>query len=411
MGRPAALPLRVLLLGTDGFAATSLRRLAQHLPGVAAAQGVDVGGGAELKKLNLKLELERLDVVAPLPKRRVRRGQQLLSPQLLSPAAAHSIGPDSTVRDVALHLGLKVWDAPKTGGIRPEDASWEPAIADVPAMYDVGVVVSFGYFLPRALIEAFPLGAINIHPSLLPIYRGASPIQHSLMHGDADTGVSVIRVDPRRFDSGAILSQSTCQIAPNETYAPLCRRLAHQGAEQLVSVLADLQHLGEVPGERAQAGAAGQARAPKITDKQRRVRFQSQSARHVLDKQRALEANGGLFTLFKGKRLRLLSVAQAPADSALLREAAAQSYPPGTLIAHRTRGVPEGQDDGKGEGKGKGETKGKGKDGGRQVEVGVVCANGSVVQLLQVQLEGRKAQDAEHFVNGHVQGKGFQFVD
>lgn len=66
---------------------------------------------------------------------------------------------------------------------------------------DLAVVVSFGYFLPAALCDSFPLGAINVHPSLLPKYRGPAPIAHSLLNNDTETGISVIELDRARFDA------------------------------------------------------------------------------------------------------------------------------------------------------------------------------------------------------------------
>ena len=76
----------------------------------------------------------------------------------------------------------------------------------------MGVVVSSGHFIPASLIAAFPKGAINLHPSLLPLYRGAAPIQTALLRGDRETGVSVIEVDPHRWDAGAVLTQRRIQI-------------------------------------------------------------------------------------------------------------------------------------------------------------------------------------------------------
>ncbi|KAI9336662.1 formyl transferase, partial [Pilaira anomala] len=73
--------------------------------------------------------------------------------------------------------------------------------------YDLGVVVSFGYFIPPHIISAFKYGAVNVHPSLLPKYRGAAPIQHAIMYGDSETGVSVQELDDKEFDAGRILTQ------------------------------------------------------------------------------------------------------------------------------------------------------------------------------------------------------------
>lgn len=73
--------------------------------------------------------------------------------------------------------------------------------------YDLGVVVSFGYFIPPHIISSFKYGAVNVHPSLLPKYRGAAPIQHAIMYGDEETGVSIQELDDREFDAGRILVQ------------------------------------------------------------------------------------------------------------------------------------------------------------------------------------------------------------
>lgn len=78
--------------------------------------------------------------------------------------------------------------------------------------YDVGVVVSFGYFLHPHMLANLSHGAVNMHPSLLPKYRGPAPIHHALLNGDATTGVSVIEIDPRAFDVGRILMQKPLVI-------------------------------------------------------------------------------------------------------------------------------------------------------------------------------------------------------
>lgn len=80
--------------------------------------------------------------------------------------------------------------------------------------YDVGVVVSFGYFLHPHMLANLAHGAVNMHPSLLPKYRGPAPIHHALLNGDALTGVSVIEIDPRAFDVGRILMQKSVEIPP-----------------------------------------------------------------------------------------------------------------------------------------------------------------------------------------------------
>jgi methionyl-tRNA formyltransferase len=75
--------------------------------------------------------------------------------------------------------------------------------------FDVGVVVSFGRLLPECAIDMFPQGAVNIHPSLLPRYRGSSPIQHAIMNNDIETGVCLMALSRGVFDQGAILARKS----------------------------------------------------------------------------------------------------------------------------------------------------------------------------------------------------------
>ncbi|KAI8139306.1 formyl transferase, partial [Fennellomyces sp. T-0311] len=75
--------------------------------------------------------------------------------------------------------------------------------------YDLGVVVSFGYFVPSEIIHGLKHGAVNVHPSLLPKFRGAAPIQHTILSGDDVTGVTVQELDDKKFDAGRILAQKT----------------------------------------------------------------------------------------------------------------------------------------------------------------------------------------------------------
>lgn len=103
---------------------------------------------------------------------------------------------------------------------------------------DVGVVVDFGYKLPAQLLNQFPYGIINVHPSLLPRWRGPSPIKTALLAGDTRTGVSIMKIDAG-LDTGPILIQRSTLIDPNETNAELEPRLALMGAELLVAVLPD----------------------------------------------------------------------------------------------------------------------------------------------------------------------------
>ncbi|MER3455448.1 MAG: methionyl-tRNA formyltransferase [candidate division GAL15 bacterium] len=105
---------------------------------------------------------------------------------------------------------------------------------------DVGVVVAYGRVLPRWLVSLPRLGCVNVHPSLLPRYRGASPIQAAIRNGDATTGVTVLRVS-EELDAGDVLAQQEVEISPEDTAGSLEAKLAEVGAYLLVEVLEALE--------------------------------------------------------------------------------------------------------------------------------------------------------------------------
>lgn len=87
--------------------------------------------------------------------------------------------------------------------------------------FDTGVVVSFGMLLPASVLRMFRYGAINVHPSLLPRYRGAAPIQHALLNGDTETGVCIMGLSEGKFDQGAVISRDRYTIKPVSWLAAL----------------------------------------------------------------------------------------------------------------------------------------------------------------------------------------------
>ncbi|XP_054750627.2 methionyl-tRNA formyltransferase, mitochondrial-like [Lytechinus pictus] len=115
--------------------------------------------------------------------------------------------------------------------------------------FDVGIVVSFGHLLPEWLMKSFPLGILNVHPSLLPRWRGGAPIQHTILNGDEVTGVSIMRILPNRFDVGPILIQRQYDVPCNSTTESLTNVLAKRGSEMLIEVLHNLPEFiaNEIP--------------------------------------------------------------------------------------------------------------------------------------------------------------------
>ena len=105
---------------------------------------------------------------------------------------------------------------------------------------DVMVVIAYGLLLPANILKIPRLGCVNLHPSLLPQWRGATPIQHTLLSGETTTGITIMQLD-EGMDSGPILSQIPTAVLPTETAGELHLRLAHQGAEQLLETLNQLE--------------------------------------------------------------------------------------------------------------------------------------------------------------------------
>lgn len=103
------------------------------------------------------------------------------------------------------------------------------------------VTASFGHLIPNAILDHFaPLNTLNVHPSLLPKYRGAAPIQWCIANGDKETGVSIQTLSRDKFDYGRILAQTKMQVEEEITYSDLEERLASKGAALLLSTLKNL---------------------------------------------------------------------------------------------------------------------------------------------------------------------------
>ena len=103
-------------------------------------------------------------------------------------------------------------------------------------MASIGVVADFGAIIPQKILNLFPYGLINIHPSLLPKYRGPSPVQNAILNGDRRTGVTIIKLD-KYVDHGDVIAQVDEEIKPNDTAQSLYERLFKIGANLLEKVL------------------------------------------------------------------------------------------------------------------------------------------------------------------------------
>ncbi len=183
----------------------------------------------------------RFDVrlVVTQPDRRAGRGRKMLP---------------TAVKTVANRHGLPVMDFGK--GDRKKVT--EAVLAESP---DAIVVVAFGHILREPLLSGAPHGCINVHASLLPRWRGVSPVQYAILHGDSWTGVTVMRMDPG-VDTGPVLASRSVGIWPDETAGDLLDRLAGQGADLLIHTLRNLANGAVTPVPQNDEGAVY---APKLT--------------------------------------------------------------------------------------------------------------------------------------------------
>ena len=174
---------------------------------------------------------------------------------------------------------------------------------------DVAIVVAYGKILPAALLEAPRYGFLNIHGSILPRWRGAAPIQRAIEHGDAETGVTIMRVD-EQLDHGPMLAIAKTPIGPDEHTPALSARLSTIGAEALLDVLARLGSIEEMPQDHELATFA-----PKIEKSEGEIDWNA-SAKSIYDKFRAFDPWPGVFTKDGLKLIDLCTVHRAPCTDA-----------------------------------------------------------------------------------------------
>ncbi len=165
---------------------------------------------------------------------------------------------------------------------------------------DLGLVFAFGQLLPESLLSIPRLGFINIHPSLLPRYRGAAPIQWAIINGDRETGVSIVDVTPRLDDGDIILQQKTI-ISPDETAIELGERLAELGAELSIAAL-DLLDKGKLA-TRPQAESEV-LWAPALRKQDGRIDW-NRPAGKIHDLVRGVQPWPGAQTSLRGRALKL----------------------------------------------------------------------------------------------------------
>ena len=196
---------------------------------------------------------------------------------------------ESAVKKRALQLGLPIY--------QPETLKNPEAIEKISSVSpDALVVAAYGLLLPQRVLEIAPRGAINIHASLLPRWRGAAPIQRALLAGDAETGISIMQMDAG-LDTGPVLAQHRLPIAPQDDFQTLHGRLATLGARAIVEALASNPKAVPQPD-------AGATYAKKLTREEEEIDW-SRSCDEIERKVRALRPMPGARTLLKGEALKI----------------------------------------------------------------------------------------------------------
>eukprot|EP00941_MAST-03F_sp_MAST-3F-sp1_P002132 g2132.t1 len=244
-------------------------------------------------------------------------------------------------------------------------SQWYEPLLPIARTFDVAVVVSFGYFLPPSLLESFRDGAVNMHPSLLPKYRGAAPIEHALLNDEKETGVSVIDVHPRDWDAGKILVQKVHPIGEEICANELSIELGDLGANCLEKVLENLSFYQEKSVPQTKNMNVQFPKAPKLKTVMGKIDWHKSTSDEVFSQWRALTDRIGVYTFLNDKRVKVLHLEKCDVQG--------EDAPPGTVVFNGT-------------------TKGKNR-------LLIRCRKGWIGCTL-LQIEGKKAMKPVDFANG-----------
>ncbi len=238
------------------------------------------------------------------------------------------------------------------------DSFKDPAARELAALKpDLLVVVSFGLIIPRWFLEVPAVGAVNVHPSLLPKYRGPAPIQWTILNGDSETGISIIRMS-ERMDAGAILYQERTSVAEGEDAGSLSERLSQRTAEILPGFLQDIAEHG-LPEGRPQAEE--EATYVPMIERETGLIDWSTDALRIVRQVRAMVVWPTAYTSIEGKLLKVYAAEPGHRSEQAVPGTVLEIVPGGLLVA---------------------------------------AARGSVL-LRDVQLENRKRMTAADFARGY----------
>lgn len=203
----------------------------------------------------------------------------------------------SPVKEYALEKGLKVYQPEK---VRKN----EKFINEIKSLNpDLIVVVAYGKILPKEILNIPKLGCINVHASLLPKYRGAAPIQWSVLNGDKVTGVTTMYMD-MGMDTGDIILTKETEIGEDETTGELWDRLSKIGGELLIETVKQIEE-GTAP--RTKQGE-NYTLAPMLDKQMSKINWEEKTANEIHNLVRGLNPIMGAYTFLDGKKIKLWKV-------------------------------------------------------------------------------------------------------
>jgi methionyl-tRNA formyltransferase len=197
---------------------------------------------------------------------------------------------------------------------------------------DMVVVSAFGQILPKAILDFPRFGCLNIHPSLLPRYRGAAPINWSIIRGETKTGVTIMLMD-EGMDSGDILTQEETPLVATETYGELHDRLAKQGATLLIKTI---EQVVNDKAYRQQQDKVGVTFAPRLVKETGQINWH-ESATNIVNLIRGLSPTPAAYTFLDGQPLKIFTA--SPLTAAIIQQ-------PGTIGVSSASGLPVAASDG-----------------------------------------------------------------
>ena len=300
--------MKILFMGTPDFAVLCLEQM--------IADGHEIVG------------------VVSQPDKPKGRGHKLMPPPVKTCAAEHGIA-------VYQPLSLK-------------DQALLPLLKEKNP--DLIVVVAYGKLLPTYILDFPRHGCVNVHASLLPKYRGAAPIQWSVICGEAETGVTTMYME-RGLDTGDMILKASTRILPTETYGELHDRLAEMGAKLLHQTVAQIED-GTAPREKQDDAASNYA--PMITKETGHIDWRAK-AQTILNLIRGTNPWPMSYTRYSDEIIKVIRA----------KDGGAASGKPGEVLSADKRGIR------------------------------VACGDGECIFILELQKKGGKRMDAASFLNGH----------